>query len=220
MMDTHELLSRAYADERLAGRAGPCVMRQFIVTVIWVCGWERPEGNRWARVAELVGFPANLVWSVFADDAPRYVPPRPDHGREPCEAPGIRKPVCGRRSNQWFRVTNPADGTWRMAGYCDRHPAEARAAQAAERQLRASGTLPEPPPNTGGLLPCYVRWDWEKWYRQARGNWMPPTAGICADDWIPAAAVKVPRLSLIRGDGLADKPPGSPPALTLVSEQE
>jgi hypothetical protein len=222
MMDTHELIGRAYDDPRLTVQAGGCDLRSFVVTVTWVLGWERPEGNAWERVLDLTGMqqPA-MLWYVFSDDAPRYEPPRGD-SRESCEAPGVRKPACGRRGYLSFRVTNPVDGTWRMARYCARHEAEAQAARTAERVLRASGTLPEPRPNRGGLLPCYVRWNWEERYAQARPGWKPPAAGICADDWEQAAGPKPPqppRLSLIRGDGSGDEPPGNTRALTVVGDR-
>ena len=227
MMHTHELTARAYADSRLTVRAGPRDMRSFVITTIWVLAWEQPtEGNRWDRVLELMGIPGEWLWSVLREDAPRWQMPVNRAGaRGPCEAPGIRKPLCGRKGCQAFRVTNPEDGTWRLACYCDRHQAEARAAMAAERVLRASGTLPEPVPNTGGLLPCYFEWDWVTYYARARPGWAPPALGVCADAWQPAGGPPAPRLSLIRIDGEADAPPGPAPewpvpALTVVRDEK
>lgn len=47
----------------------------------------------------------------------------------------------------------------------------------------AAGEPPAPIPNTGGLLPCYYKADWEKVYSYASEHWEPPTYGVCADDW-------------------------------------
>jgi hypothetical protein len=216
VLDVHAILARAYADDRLSRRAGPCNLRSFVVTTAWVCGIDRPEGNRWERVAELMGIRGDSLWSVFREDAPRYEPLRgtDDSG---CEGEMLRrgKPgLCGRRSSTAFRVTDPSDGTWRMAAYCSRHDTEAQAAFRAEHLMCKTRIIPEPDPNVGGLLPCYFKWDWEKWYRQAYPSWKPPRLGIRADDW-PAMAKMSPastpaaRLSLIRGDG-EDAVPGRP----------
>lgn len=213
-LDVHEAMARAYADDRLSQRAGPCNLRSFVVTTAWVCAVDRPEKNMWGRVADLLGLrDANSLWSVLRTDAPRYEPP--ESWGDGCEVPILRrgKPgACGRRSSRGFRVTEPEDGTWRMACYCSRHDSEAQAACRAEAELRKSRIIPEADPNTGGVLPCYFDWDWEKRYADAYPGWKPPRLGIRADDW-PAMAKVTPtpagRLSLIRGDG-EDAMPGRP----------
>ena len=141
----------------------------------------------------------------------------------PCEGPMIRRSgLCGKRSSTRFRVTDPATGQWRMAGVCSRHDVFGRELRIAEKALRQAGGIPEPLPNTGGLLPCYLNWKWPEMYAQASPGWKPPRVGICADDWPVMARVtemEPPALALLEGGGEAvggDSLPLDPPSLRLV----
>jgi len=224
VLNVHKVMARAYADDRLH-RVGICDMRSFVIAAAWVFTIERPRENYWVRVAELVRIRPESLWLVFSDDAPRFQPPQSAQPRE-CEAAVLKRGkegVCGRRGTHSFRVTDPSDGTWRTAAYCTRHEAEAKTAFAAEQQMRRSRIIPEPDANTGGLLPCYFRWDWESCYAQAVRGWKPPRLGIRADDW-PVMARAVPvrpaRLTLVAGAGedvVPGRPEGAGP-LTVVGD--
>lgn len=220
VLSVHKVMDYASKDERLNRRASLCNLRSFIITTAWVFTWERPEGNGWERVAELVGIRPGSLWLVFDDDRPRYEPPTLRDPRT-CEASVLKrgKPgICGKRGTTSFRVTNPDDGTWRIAAYCTRHDAEGNEVFRAEQVMHQSRIIPEPDVNTGGLLPCYFRWDWEACYTQADRSWKMPRLGVRADDWPAATAPKAPQLSLIRGNS-QDMIPGRPedaPQLALV----
>ena len=227
---THDLIARIYADDRfpppirLAGD-----LRMFAITITWVIGIERaPKGERVQRVADIMHLDNFRFWELIRADLPRYEPPRgSDTGQ--CEAPMIRREgVCGKSGMQSFHVTNPNDGTWRLVSFCSRHRDVADKVYAAERDRKAKGGLPEPLPNRGGLLPCYIRWDWEKHYKRARSSWEPPSVGICANDWpvmakvVDASSAPPPSLKVIfGGQEIGDAPlPSeavSSPGLKLVT---
>lgn len=239
IIDMHRVQARIYSDPRLTVHVGMTprlAMRDVIATAVWVTGWEKPARNRWGRIAELLGIDGRRMWYVIADDAPRWEPDLRE--RTLCEVPTPRKPACGARATWSFRITDPADGTWRIAGVCNRHRDQGDALLAEERALQSSGTVPVPVPNRGGLFPCYLRGNWAGLYERACGpNWTVPPAGLCADTWpftapprppdqlaeihLPGSAAPPaarPRLAVISGDGLIDDasqlPP--PPKLTLT----
>lgn len=109
IMDVHAVMARASGDERLSRRTGMCNMRSFVITTSWVFTVERPEGNGWLRVADLLGLRHDSLWSVFRDDRPRYEPPTLGDPRV-CEASVLKrgKPApCGKRDSWSFRVTKP-----------------------------------------------------------------------------------------------------------------
>jgi hypothetical protein len=174
-----------------------------VITTLWVAGIERPPAERrWERVCEIMHVDWFGFWRIIAEDAPRYTPGE-YMGMGTCPAPMIRRSgPCGRSGSYGFRVTNPADGTWQMVGYCSRHVDFARKAEAVERAQARAGGIPEPFPNVGGLLPSYIACDWPDLYAQARPGWKPPRVGICADDW-PAMAkvteVEPPELKVLAG---------------------
>jgi hypothetical protein len=106
-----------------------------------------------------------------------------------------------------------------MRTYCHRlHAEQARIMYARERSLT---NVPEPMPNSGGLLPCYIRANnWPDVYVWADASWTPPYVGICADDWPVMAKVAKPpmtkvTLSAIDG-GREIAPTSETPSLRLV----
>lgn len=223
-------ISRAMADSRFPApnRFGGD-LRMFVVTAVWVLGVERaPKGERIKRVCEVMHLDDFRFWELVRSDLPRYEP-ESLHSGGGCRGwmPRAQR-HCGKGTTTAFRVTDSADGTWELAGYCSAHRGEAEAAQAAERRRRQAG-LPEPLPNRGGLLPCYLPWDWEKNYRKASGSWEPPAVGIRADDWPVMAKVRAaesvpPKLTVMLGGRELDAPPlgaadDSGPALRLVGRQ-
>lgn len=221
-LDVHASIARAYADDRFPSPRGlSCDLRMLTVTILWVVGIERtPKGERWTRVCEAMHLDNYRFWQAIREDVPRYEPSRWDYQGGACEAPMIRREgTCGRTSVRSFRTTDPSDGTWRMAGFCNRHTDWYQQAYAAERARMQAGGIPEPLPNTGGLLPCYVNWNWPANYAQAKPGWKPPRVGICADDWpvmAKVAGMAPPALSLIAGEGEADPLPSAAPSLRLV----
>jgi hypothetical protein len=221
MQKVHGEMARIYADGRFPPRGSSlgADLRQFALATVWVIGAERPPaGQRWQRVAEILHMDGwRRFWRTIGQDCPRYEsPPLPAE----CEAPMIRRDgMCGQRAAYHEAVTNPVDGTWRHVGYCRRHEANADAVRDAERRRRKAGGIPDPPPNAGGLLPCYIRWNWPEAYRQARSDWEPPALGICADDWpvlAKVAEMEPPKLRALDGDGEAMPGAHEAPSLRLV----
>lgn len=89
-----------------------------------------------------------------------------------CDAPAKtdfhlieRDPLTGWHIDHWF---------------CSRHRDHYERVKA---QLVDAPEAPEPVPNTGGLLPCYFKADWERVYAETSPHWKPPVYGIVADDW-------------------------------------
>lgn len=173
-------------------------------------------------------------WLLVSEDAPRYEWRHPNKARG-CAAPKTRGPNAGQPCDRFpsisFRVTDPATGEWTIQGWCRQHEQLSGPVRARERSL---ANVPEPVPNTGGLLPCYIRANnWPDVYVWARNGWKPPFVGIVADDWpvmAKAAAAPVTRLSLKAIDGGRDTQPDAvtlwsagdradtpPPALRLVT---
>ncbi|WP_188197274.1 hypothetical protein [Nonomuraea sp. SYSU D8015] len=224
ILDAHQLIARAYKDDRFptSGRGGD--FRMFVITWIWIVAIERcPKDDRWKRAASILGLRNNFqLRELIASDAPRYEPEDRGAWYAPCPAPMIRRSgLCERRGTIRVRVTNPDDGTWRPDWYCSRHRDVANQVQEHERALLASGKVPEPLPNRGGLGPSYLRWKWANVYRWAAGaSWEPPSVGLCADDWPVMAKVlgrqAAPELAVLDGDGEASGWPGGAPGLRLV----
>jgi hypothetical protein len=213
MMGVRDTLTRIYADTRFPTNE----LRLLAVTAVWVVGIERPPGNRWQRIMQIMRLDGYRFWHLISEDAPRYQPPT-RYGNARCEAPKgprARTPgPCGKSGNQSFRVTDATTGAWRIASFCTGHRAYAEQVHRAERELHASGALPEPMPNTGGLLPCYINTDWPDLYTRARSSWKPPSVGICADDWPVTALVAQaapPKLKLITSAEGESAAVGGPP---------
>jgi hypothetical protein len=232
ILQVHDHIAKIYADDRFPPPdhfGGD--LRMLAITITWVVSVERaPKGQRFKRVCEVMHLSNFAFWELIRADLPRYEPPR-DSETGLCEAPMLRRDgPCGKNGMQSFHVTNPHDGTWRLVSYCTKHRDIANKVHAAERERKRRG-VPEPMPNRGGLLPCYVRWDWEKNYRLARSSWEPPKVGICADDWpvmakvVAASSAAPPPLRVVVGGRESDAPPAPSdgvdgPELKLVTASE
>jgi len=228
---THQRIADAFNDPRFPSR-GPDT-RMLVVTALWVARIERvPAGKQWDRVRDLLRLDLYGLQQMFRQDAPRWEPPPEDgidYGGSTCEAPMIRRAgLCDHRPRSIaFRVTNPADGTWQMIGFCTRHRAYAAEVNRAERVRCQAGTLPVPAPNTGGLLPCYLGGSLESWaesYKHARSGWRPPAEGLLADDWpvtakvVRAASAAPPKLELLAGEGEGATGTDGSPVLRIVRD--
>jgi hypothetical protein len=203
LVTARDLINRIHNDTRFAAE-----LRTFAVTVVWVAHVDRrPAADRWQRVADLLGLNNWRFWNLISTDAPRYEPASL-HSRTGCAVPRPRAGgPCGKSPQHTFRVTDPATGEWELAGFCSAHADYGDQVHRAEQELRAAGPLPEPMPNTGGLLPCYIHASWPDIYAQARGGWTPPRVGIRADDWPvmeQVAAAEPPTFRLITGGGNPD----------------
>jgi hypothetical protein len=128
-----------------------------------------------------------------------YTPPR-DWGTE--------DGVCGAQSHHRVLEKDPRTGWITAHWFCKRH--KDHADRVAEQVREQNEQAPEPVPNTGGLLPCYFKADWEKVYRHYLPHWQPPKYGICADDWptvedVAARPTRHSRLRVVLGSaGLED----------------
>lgn len=220
-LHVHSLIARAYKDDRFPPPTGSVDVRQFVVTALWVVGIETvKETEEWyARMCSLLPGGSNGFWGAIREDAPRWRPEGERRWGGPCLAPMIRRDACGKIGRREVCVTDPADGTWERRYYCRKHADVANQVVAAQKVLHASGTLPEPVPNAGGLLPSYLASDWPEHYRRARPGWKPPTVGVFADDW-PAstkAVVAQPmKLTAITGDGQEEEWGGEAPTLKVI----
>jgi hypothetical protein len=133
----------------------------------------------------------------------------------------VRRETCGKAGNRSVNVPNPVDGTWRINWYCSAHRELREQVIAEQRALTQAGGIPEPLPNRGGLLPCYLRWNWPDLYAAASPGWKPPAVGIRADDWPTLAKVAVlapPEFTLVVGGETAEPAPfpADTPALRLI----
>lgn len=229
----HAQLARVMGDARFGdGREMGPELRQFLLGWCWA-QFEEPVDRMaaWKRCLTLAGLSGRRssresasYWrwmGLLRADAPRYQPPD-WYGFRQCEAVMLRGPrageVCGRSAGLTFRVTDPATGVWRMSGWCSdkRHRAEGAA---LERVQRAYRQLPVPPPNVGGLLPCYIpASNWPDLYAAAASyGWKPPAVGIVADDWpVMEKVLAAARPRLVALDGDCEGGAGELPALRLV----
>jgi len=89
--------------------------------------------------------------------------------------------VCGAASHHRVLEKDPRTGWVTAHWFCKRH--KDHADRVIEQVREQNEQAPEPIPNTGGLLPCYFKADWEKVYRHYRPRWEPPSYGLAADDW-------------------------------------
>lgn len=217
-----ERLERLWADDRFtaAGRHGRgAEVRALAEAIIWASwhGMTGEEGGGW--VAGRLGRRSwdDVVRSVVRDDVPRFQPADARYATT-CPVPMERGPrkgqPCGKRPVVSQRVTDPATGQWQPVGWCRRHDAHADAARIAERTRMASGSVPEPLPNTGGLLPCHTPvTNWPDIYAEAAlGNWKPPRVGVRADDWPVLAKVvehEPVKLVLLHGEAQPAPPDGN-----------
>ena len=205
-----------YRDERFTNGHGRAVTRRFIEAVRWST-WIHGD-QAWGHImgffdARDLGVNGRGFWwsEIVRGDLPRWEPdgfPNVQGGCEHVLQAGPRQGGrCGKHPMFTGRVTDPETGHWRMSGWCSVHREPGRVVLYRESR-RDKAHDPEPTPNRGGLLPCYlvlVEKTWEEEYRAvSHGSWTLPTAGVCADDWpdAPLTTVPRPRLTLVKG-GLA-----------------
>lgn len=226
----HARLEQLWSDERFTdGRKQGADLREFITAYLWAA-YEGATGDElWESMRKRIVRSEQQFYlrSIYTADLPRYEPVSFRQGdRWPgCPVPKTRgvnagKP-CGKRGRSSFRVTDPETGEWSMVTYCTAHKAIGEQASAAERALV---NVPEPLPNTGGLLPSYIKAaDWPDMYAAVAHDWKPPYVGIVADDWpVLAKAVEAPveRFALKAIDGgreAAEQDPTEPPVLRLIA---
>lgn len=146
--------------------------------------WKKRPGQTWLdRVTEVTGWDARKVSAIIARDFPRYEPPTHDGV---CQAPMVRRPVCGRPGRSAYMLdVDPQTGERTPLGVCTTHrhlDDELTGFAAARRhyqQWKANGE-PSPPHNTGGVLARYFRdmdalYAWAAPYRRATpGEGKPP----------------------------------------------
>jgi len=223
-------IERLWADERFVAMNGREAddLREFITVfllqqaragkITWRTLYEQATAGRYRAQ---IGY-----WqrSIIRADLPRYAPPEPRGYGRPCPVPKTRGKnagqPCGRHYVVAHRVTDPETGEWQLTGWCRTHEAYSRAAIAREKSLT---NVPEPLPNTGGLLPSYLpNYDWRLMYERADERWKEPYVGIVADQWpvlakTQTAPVGKPALTSLDGGGDDKGPVGPPPALRLVT---
>ena len=107
--------------------------------------------------------------------------------------------VCGASAHEMVEEKDPRTGWITGHWFCKRH--HDHAARVTEQVRAVNEQAPEPIPNTGGLLGCYFKADWESVYRHYAPHWQPPVYGICADDWpTPGETVTRGRLRILLTD--------------------
>jgi hypothetical protein len=107
--------------------------------------------------------------------------------------------VCGAGSFYLVEEKDPRTGWITAHWFCKRHKDHA---DRVTEQVRAQNEqAPEPIPNTGGLLPCYFKADWEKVYRHYRPHWTAPSYGLAAEDWPTAEEAPMRAYGRLRAIG-------------------
>lgn len=210
----YDRLAALYGDERFLRDDKTRRVRAFLEAVHW-WSWERddlgiPKRERGGVPNEylVARVPSLRTWrDAFRDDAPRYMPP-PSIGCEHVLQSGPRAgQPCGRSAALSHRLTDPDTGEWRLAEWCAKHHELGRVAAWHEAHREGREGDPEPLPNYGGLIPCYLKSvrkiSWEDMYRRLVPSWEPPKVGVCADDWAVLGRVHAPtrrpKLTLIIG---------------------
>jgi hypothetical protein len=180
--------------------------------------YELPEQLNWHASQMSCGAPRLRPYKP-RPYAPRTQPelpePTPIRERPPTIVhvyPGYKPPrdwrtedgVCGANAHQVIEEKDPRTGWVTGHWFCKRH--QDHADRVAEQIRAQNEAAPDPIPNTGGLLPCYFKADWEKVYRHHAPYWEPPAYGLCADDWpTPGTAPVVRgRLRMVIGGDLTD----------------
>jgi hypothetical protein len=212
-------LTKLWADDRFTEATR---VRDFINAWL-ITRYDLPHDEAFKETLRRLGDRGHAWWGTVRDDAPRFDGMLGASKFRRCPVPKTRGPYagepCGRSFARQTRVTNPATGEWTYQGWCRQHEQHWRTMAARERTLT---NVPEPLPNRGGLLPCYIpASNWPDVYVWAMSHWKPPYVGICADDWpVMAKAAKAPltkvALSALDG-GRESAPSGAAPVLRLVT---
>ena len=209
--ERYDTLAALYADERFTNGHSDIVTRRFIEAVYWA--YWTTGGSSWSAIGAALGMnprEADYHWGhVLREDAPRWEPSSFKTGCVHVLESGPRRgEKCGKSGLLRGRITCPETGQWEEPQWCSKHREPGRVALFREGQ-RDKSLDPEPHPNRGGLLPCYLnpkRRRWADFYREASfgGRWREPRIGVCADDWPTLEKVHLvvrrPKLTLILGD--------------------
>lgn len=220
----HSDIARVMSDGRFDRRRHGAELRHFIVSYFWASFECRDSDERWKRVLQLSGLSDRrdveyALRQLFAYDAPRYEP-ESLFGYPVCKELMQRGPragdECGKHSTFSTRVTDLSTGEWEMQGWCSNHR---RLGELYQQSSRHAPTAPEPLPNTGGLLPGYIRAsNWPDLYAAALYGWKPPSVGINADDWPVLAKVQAHVRPVFTSlDGGCEKSAAELPRLRLVT---
>ncbi|WP_448334020.1 hypothetical protein [Streptomyces sp. DSM 41534] len=205
-----QLAARVYGERRM-----PTGTRDLILALGWVTLRDPrrhdPTISTWGRVREVLNADNRTMWTLVADDAPRY---EHDWHASPmgCQAPMVRiDRLCGRSTTIGFMEFDPVTGWGTDWGFCSRPRCREYMKPIYERAHGSKVKAPEPIPNAGGLLPLFFSWVWEEKYRKAmelirgRTSWEPPSYGLSADEWPEAPGQEkpkaFPKLRLVASNG-------------------
>lgn len=209
-----QLVTRVYEERRM-----PSGTRDLILSLGWVTLRDPrrhdPAVTTWARTREVMNADNKTMWTLIGKDAPRYDAQLTEaDGPHGCQAPMVRVDrLCGRSTMIGFSEFDPATGWSRHWGFCSRPRCREYGRPIEERARHSFTVRPEPIPNTGGLLPLFFAWDWERRYHKAAETcvfpriigWEPPSYGLSADEWPEVAGQEKPeafdKLRLIASDG-------------------
>lgn len=205
-----QLASRVYGEHRM-----PSGTRDLLLAMGWATLRDPrrhdPTQSLWERIRDAMNADNKQIWTLIADDAPRY---EYDWHADPrgCQAPMVRVDrLCGKSTSLNFAEFDPATGWMKDWHFCSRPRCREYAKPIHERARGSHQKAPEPIPNTGGLLPLFFSWNWEAKYRKAmelirysRG-WEPPSYGLSADEWpeVPGQEKPkaFPKLRIIASEG-------------------
>lgn len=214
-------LERLWADDRFSEVPN---VRGFINTWLITRYSISDHDEAFQETLRRLGAERRYGWRVIvADDAPRFDGLLNSDRFRRCPVPKTRGPhagePCGKSPARSLRVTDTTTGEWTYQGWCRQHESHWRTMAAREKYLT---NVPEPLPNRGGLMPCYIRAsNWPDVYVQAMSHWTPPYVGIVADDWpVMAKVAKAPlmKVALTALDGGGEAPSDRVvPALRLVT---
>lgn len=222
-------LERLWADDRFADATRT---REFINAWLITRYGMADHDEAFRETLRRLGGRDHQWWGIVREDAPRFDGLKGASKFRRCPVPKTRGPragePCGGSPARQSRVTDPQTGEWTYQGWCRQHEQHWRTMCAREKALT---NVPEPLPNAGGLLPCYIRANnWPDLYVWAMSHWTPPYVGICADDWpVMAKVAKAPltKVALTAIDGgrepvatnaiRLDRPASAAPALRLVA---
>lgn len=232
----HTQLARVMADGRFSdGRRKGAELRAFIIAYHWARFEGGDQDDQWERTRELAGLTGNRddgwkLRQLYGADAPRFEPVGQEPWHRPtCPVPMLAGPrtgePCGKTGTLTFRRTDPVTGEWVNVGYCTRHKDIGDREYHRQRQQQAACPAPTPVPNTGGLLPCYIRaTNWPDIYTDACCGWKPPPVGLAADDWpvlvkVHEKAQQARRwFTVVPGGQQTTNDDRPPPALRLVGD--
>jgi hypothetical protein len=224
MLRYDQLAARVYEERRM-----PTGTRDLILALGWVTlrdprRHDPTAPTIWERARDAMNADNRRMWTLIAEDAPRYEYDW-EAGPRGCQAPMVRaKRLCGRGTTYGFGEFDPATGWMTYWHFCNRPRCREYMRTIEARAKGSKDRAPDPIPNVGGLLPLFFSWHWEAKYRKAmelikyQSSWEPPSYGLSADEWpeVPGQEKPkaFPKLRLIASDGEIITPDG--PKLVAV----